>query len=212
MATQKKIPMRQCMGCREMKPKRELIRVVRGPEGGVSLDMKGKAPGRGAYLCPDTACLKRARKTGAIGFSGSVLFDTGRNELKDSGKQLLNRFIPIYLRTLMSSEYQEYIGEIIIEGHTDTSGSYLSNLKLSQERALTVATYCLGGEMTGISPAEKQLLQDIMTVNGRSYSDPVYNADHTVNMEASRRVVFKFRMKDAEMIDQMSTILEGQGY
>ena len=67
MATQKKIPMRQCMGCREMKPKRELIRVVRGPEGGVSLDMKGKAPGRGAYLCPDTACLKRARKTGAIG-------------------------------------------------------------------------------------------------------------------------------------------------
>ena len=67
MATQKKIPMRQCMGCREMKPKRELIRVVRGPEGGVSLDMKGKAPGRGAYLCPDPSCLKRARKTGAIG-------------------------------------------------------------------------------------------------------------------------------------------------
>lgn len=152
------------------------------------------------------------RNTGAIGFSGSVLFDTGRNELKDSGKLLLNRFIPIYLRTLMSGEYQEYIGEIIIEGHTDTSGSYLSNLKLSQERALTVATYCLGGEMTGITLAEKQLLQDIMTVNGRSYSDPVYNADHTVNMEASRRVVFKFRMKDAEMIDQMSTILEGQGY
>lgn len=151
------------------------------------------------------------RNTGAIGFSGSVLFDTGRNELKDSGKELLNRFIPVYLRTLMGNEYQEYIGEIIIEGHTDTSGSYLSNLKLSQERALAVATYCLGGEMTGINSQEKLLLQSILTVNGRSYSDPVYNANGTVNMDASRRVVFKFRMKDAEMIDQMSSILEGQG-
>lgn len=67
MATQKKIPLRQCMGCREMKPKRELIRVVRSPEGSVSLDFKGKAAGRGAYLCPDPQCLKKARKSGAIG-------------------------------------------------------------------------------------------------------------------------------------------------
>ena len=50
---QKKIPQRQCMGCRERKAKRELIRVVRGPEGTVSLDFSGKAPGRGAYLCPN---------------------------------------------------------------------------------------------------------------------------------------------------------------
>ena len=57
---QRKIPMRQCMGCRERKPKRELIRVVRSPEGAVSLDFQGKAPGRGAYLCPDPNCLKKA--------------------------------------------------------------------------------------------------------------------------------------------------------
>ena len=67
MSVQKKIPMRQCMGCREMKPKKELIRVVRSPEGSVSLDFKGKAPGRGAYLCPDLQCLKKARKSGSIG-------------------------------------------------------------------------------------------------------------------------------------------------
>ena len=59
----KKIPMRQCLGCREMKPKRELIRVVRAPEGGVSLDFHGKKPGRGAYLCPNPDCLKRVRKS-----------------------------------------------------------------------------------------------------------------------------------------------------
>ena len=63
---QRKIPMRQCMGCRERKPKRELIRVVRSPEGAVSLDFQGKAPGRGAYLCPDPACLARARKSKAL--------------------------------------------------------------------------------------------------------------------------------------------------
>ena len=58
----KKIPMRMCVGCREMKPKRELIRVVRSPEGEVSMDPVGKKPGRGAYVCRQEACLMRAIK------------------------------------------------------------------------------------------------------------------------------------------------------
>ena len=62
----KKIPLRQCLGCREMKPKRELIRAVRSPEGQVSLDFTGKAPGRGAYICPNPECLKRAVKSKAL--------------------------------------------------------------------------------------------------------------------------------------------------
>ena len=62
----KKIPMRQCVGCREMKPKKELIRVVRSPEGEISLDFKGKASGRGAYVCPDPRCLKKAIKIRAL--------------------------------------------------------------------------------------------------------------------------------------------------
>ena len=57
---QKRIPQRQCMGCRERKEKREMIRVVRSPEGEISLDFRGKAPGRGAYICPNAECLKRA--------------------------------------------------------------------------------------------------------------------------------------------------------
>ena len=63
---QKKIPMRQCLGCREAKPKKELIRVVRSPEGQISLDFKGKASGRGAYVCPDPRCLKKAIKARAL--------------------------------------------------------------------------------------------------------------------------------------------------
>ena len=62
----KKIPLRQCLGCREMKPKRELIRAVRSPEGSISLDFKGKAPGRGAYVCHDKACLQKAIKAKAL--------------------------------------------------------------------------------------------------------------------------------------------------
>ena len=58
----KKIPMRQCLGCREMKAKKDLIRVVRSPEGALSLDFRGKLPGRGAYVCPDPACLTKVRK------------------------------------------------------------------------------------------------------------------------------------------------------
>jgi predicted RNA-binding protein YlxR (DUF448 family) len=63
---QKKIPQRQCMGCRERKPKREMIRVVRGTDGTVSLDFGGKMNGRGAYICPDMECLKKAIRSKAL--------------------------------------------------------------------------------------------------------------------------------------------------
>ncbi len=63
---QKKIPMRQCLGCREMKPKKELIRVVKSPEGEIRLDFRGKANGRGAYVCPNAGCLKKAVRAKAL--------------------------------------------------------------------------------------------------------------------------------------------------
>ena len=63
---QKKVPMRQCLGCREMKPKKELIRIVRSPDNEISLDFRGKSPGRGVYLCPNGECLKKAIRSKAI--------------------------------------------------------------------------------------------------------------------------------------------------
>ena len=63
---QKKIPQRQCMGCRERKAKKEMIRVVRCTDGTVNLDFGGKMNGRGAYICPDPECLKKARKSKAL--------------------------------------------------------------------------------------------------------------------------------------------------
>ena len=63
---QKKIPQRQCMGCRERKAKRELIRVVRGTDGNVTVDFSGKVNGRGAYICPDPECLRKAQKAKSL--------------------------------------------------------------------------------------------------------------------------------------------------
>lgn len=63
MLKQRKVPLRKCVGCHEMKPKKELVRVVKSPQGAISLDRTGKSPGRGAYVCPDMECLKKAQKS-----------------------------------------------------------------------------------------------------------------------------------------------------
>lgn len=154
-----------------------------------------------------TADLKASvdANTGDIVLESAVFFDYAKHTIKEAGAAFLDEFIPIYLGVLLEPEYEDYLGEIIIEGHTDTNGDYLFNLELSQERALSVATYCL--KMPTLTKEQEERLREILTAKGRSESDPVYNADGTVNEEASRRVEFKFRMKDAEMIDEIRSIL-----
>ena len=144
--------------------------------------------------------------TGDIVLESAVFFDYGKNDIKPEGQAFLSRFIPVYLGVLLQPEYEDYLGEIIIEGHTDTAGTYLVNLELSQKRALSVVTYCL--EMQKLSETKLSKLRDILTAKGRSYSDPIYNADGTINMDACRRVEFKFRMKDSEMIDDIRDMLD----
>ncbi len=149
--------------------------------------------------------------SGAITMDSGVFFDTGSAQLKQSGKDFLNQFMPVYLQVLLSDENIQYVSEVIVEGHTDTSGTYMNNLALSQERARAVAEYILSDGYTGISAATKEKLRSIIAANGRSYSNPIYNADGSVNMDASRRVEFKFRLKDEEMIEAMRTLLEQLG-
>lgn len=145
------------------------------------------------------------KNTGDIMLESAVFFDVGKDIIMESGQELLNRFIPVYLSVLLRPEYVDYLGEIVIEGHTDTQGTYLRNLELSQDRALSVATYCL--EMPGLSEEQRETLRSILTAKGRSYSDPVYDAEGKIDMDASRRVEFKFRLKDSEMIDEIRDIL-----
>ncbi|MBO7309837.1 MAG: YlxR family protein [Clostridia bacterium] len=84
----KKIPERQCLGCNEHKPKKELLRVVRTPEGEIFLDFTGKKSGRGAYICRDVTCLKKARKSKRIDKTLDVsipeeIYDKMEGELSD---------------------------------------------------------------------------------------------------------------------------------
>lgn len=151
-----------------------------------------------------------AEKTGAITFNESILFEFGKAELKDTGKEFLNEFFPRYVAILQLDEFRDYIAEIIIEGHTDSVGSYLSNLSLSQNRALAVARYCLADDGEMLDEWEVDTLRPIVTANGRSYSNLVYNKDGTENADASRRVEFKFRLTEDEMINEMKEILAGE--
>ena len=145
------------------------------------------------------------KDTGDITLESTVFFESNSYNIKEEGRELLSRFLPVYLDVLMRPEYSDYVGEIIIEGHTDDAGSYMTNLKLSQNRALSVAEFCL--TQLNLSSRQVSLLQQLLTAKGRSYSDLIRNADGTVNRDASRRVEFKFRLKDSEMIQEMNRIL-----
>ena len=135
-----------------------------------------------------------------------IAINIDKSELKGEGIQFLDRFLPIYIGVLFSSEFKDDIAEIIIEGHTDTDSGYMYNLGLSQDRALSVVEYCLSD--SSLSKEQKEQLRSVITANGRSFSNPVYDADGKVDLEKSRRVEVKFRLKDEEMIQELQGILE----
>ena len=145
--------------------------------------------------------------TGDIVLDSSVLFDTGKSEIRAEGKALLDRFVPVYLNVLLRDEYSAYLGEIIIEGYTDSTGDYYNNLKLSQERALSVATYIL--KMPGLTTRQRDLLKSgLLTITGRGATGLIHDQYGNEDKEASRRVEFHFSLKDSEMIDQMNRLLQ----
>ena len=146
-------------------------------------------------------------KTGSIALDSSILFDSGQYELKDTGQELLRKFLPKYINVLTDNQFKEYVSEIIIEGHTDTRGDYLYNLELSQKRALSVASFCLDSNQAVLKEKKLEELRKIVTANGKSFSNPVLDADGNVDADASRRVEFLFRLKDEDMINDMSKIL-----
>ncbi len=150
-------------------------------------------------------------QTGSITFDSSILFDYNEDELKPEGEVFLSQFLPRYVSVLLSDEYSQYISEILIEGHTDITGDYMTNLDLSQRRAYSVAEYCLSNDSGIISSSQLNAMRKLVGVTGRSYSQPVYKADgRTVDMDASRRVEFLFRLKDEEMIREMIEILSAE--
>lgn len=146
-------------------------------------------------------------QTGSIAFSSDVLFRYNSSVLTENSKNTLKEIIPMYLGVLLQDNFRPYIAEIIIEGHTDTDGGYQSNMTLSFNRANAVANFCLDAD-NGLTETQIEQLQGLMTVNGRSYTQPVYQMNSTeVDMAASRRVEIKFRLKEDEMINKITEVL-----
>ena len=148
-------------------------------------------------------------KTGDIEFKSDILFDTDMDVLKNEGTDFLGKFIPKYLNVVLSDKYLPSIAEIIIEGHTDTNGGYTYNLKLSQDRALSVANFIVGEKSNFVSGERKDKLRKIITVTGKSFTNPIYTDDSKKKIDASksRRVELKFRLKDEETIAELQKIL-----
>ena len=159
-------------------------------------------------------------QTGAITLPSEMLFAVGQNELSFNGMDYLDRFLPVYLNVLLSDEFRPYIAEIVIEGHTDSSGkagtdAYLYNLELSQKRALSVSNYILDQQYMrytlGLNDTNMRTLRTLVTASGRSYSALIRNADGSENRTASRRVEIKFRLKDDQTIDATEALLRLMG-
>ncbi|MUV36333.1 hypothetical protein JNUCC1_00135 [Lentibacillus sp. JNUCC-1] len=145
-------------------------------------------------------------KTGAIIFNTEILFEYSKSDLKPASLDFLDEFVPRYLDTLLDSGYEDYIAEIIIEGHTDQNGSYLYNLELAQDRAYSVAEYVLSDQFPYQHIQEH--VKEKLTVNSKSYTDFRTDESGKYSAAASRRVEFKFRLKDEEILEKTREILE----
>ncbi|GAE28120.1 putative periplasmic protein [Halalkalibacter wakoensis JCM 9140] len=144
-------------------------------------------------------------KTGALIFNTDILFGFDDAVLKPQAFEFLDEFVPSYLDVLLESGYEDYISEIIIEGHADQIGSYLYNLELSQQRAFSVAEYILSEDFPYQHIQEH--LEEKLTVNGRSYTEGRTDEEGNYSNQASRRVEFKFRLKDEEILERTRELL-----
>ena len=141
-------------------------------------------------------------KSGAIKFSSNILFDQGAYKLKDGSKKELDVVLKKYISTLLEDkEIRKYIHGITIEGHTNSDGSYLSNLQLSQQRALEVMQFLYESDTIN-----KDLLNKYVSSSGKSSSDLIYK-DGVEDKDASRRIEIKFIIKNEEAVKELQNYL-----
>jgi len=144
------------------------------------------------------------KKSGSLRLSSNILFDKGSSTLKDGAKKELKSNFIEYVDTLLSNKnISEYLDKIIIEGHTDSDGGYLYNLKLSQKRAFAVMNYLLTLDYIKKNKIERKLV-----ASGRSYLDAIKDKNNIEDKDASRRIEIKFRLKNQDAMYEIERILD----
>ncbi len=143
------------------------------------------------------------RQSGALRLSSNILFDKGSSALKEESKTELKSAFEDYIGALVTNEaIRPHLDRIVIEGHTDSDGSYLLNLKLSQERALAVMNYLLT-----LPIAQKYNLKKYLVASGRAYLDNI-KRNGIEDKEASRRIEIKFQLKNQDAMHEIERILD----
>ncbi len=142
-------------------------------------------------------------KSGAIKFSSNILFGQGEYKLKEDSKEELKSILKNYMSALFdNNDIKKYIDSIIIEGHTNSDGTYLANLELSQQRALEVMKFLFESNIVN-----KDLLTKYVSASGRSYSDMILQKG-VEDKNASRRIEIKFRIKNEAAIKELQNYLD----
>ena len=145
------------------------------------------------------------KKTGSLKLASNILFEVGQSTLKDEAKVELKKAFEQYIGTLVTNkEIRPHLDKIIIEGHTDSDGSYIYNLNLSQKRALAVMEYLLTLDFT-----KKHNIRPLMTASGRAYLDPI-KVNGVEDKEASRRIEIKFRLKNDDAMHEIEKVLDAK--
>lgn len=142
-------------------------------------------------------------KSGAIKFSSNILFDQASSTLKEESKKELKNTLKKYLSTLLEDkEIRKNIESITIEGHTNSDGTYLSNLALSQQRAQAVMQFLYDSNII-----DKKLISKYINSSGRSDSDLIFQANGEEDKDASRRIEIKFNLKNEEAMKEIQNYL-----
>ena len=145
------------------------------------------------------------KKTGSLKLASNILFEVGQSSLRDEAKVELKKAFEQYIGTLVTNkEIRSHLDKIIIEGHTDSDGSYIYNLNLSQKRALAVMEYLLTLDFT-----KKHNIRPLMTASGRAYLDAI-KVNGVEDKEASRRIEIKFRLKNEDAMHEIEKVLDAK--
>jgi len=145
------------------------------------------------------------KKTGSLRLASNILFGKGESALKPEAQLALKKAFEEYIGTLVNDKsIRPHLDKIIIEGHTDSDGSYIYNLNLSQKRALAVMEYLLTLDFT-----KKHNIRPLMTASGRAYIDLI-KVNGVEDKDASRRIEIKFRLKNEDAITEIEKVLDAQ--